>query len=103
MHQPSAKARTTMTAKRKRGRRLGRVQLVLALSIALAQFCGAYSVLTHEEVVDLLWKDDIQPLLVKRFPSATPDDLRKRTRSPTAVRWCRIWATIHSEARISAI
>ncbi|MGC1500906.1 MAG: zinc dependent phospholipase C family protein [Terriglobales bacterium] len=77
MHQPSAKARTTMTAKRKRGRRLGRVQLVLALSIALAQFCGAYSVLTHEEVVDLLWKDDIQPLLVKRFPSATPDDLRK--------------------------
>src|SRR5580704_19783153 len=66
-----------MTAKRKRGWRLGRVPLVLMVSIALAQFCGAYSVLTHEQVVDLLWQDDIQPLLVKRFPSATPDDLRK--------------------------
>ena len=86
MHQPSAKARTTMTAKRKRGRRLGRVQLVLALSIALAQFCGAYSVLTHEEVVDLVWKDDIQPLLVKRFPPRPPTICAKRTPSPMAVR-----------------
>ncbi len=33
--------------------------------------------LTHEEVVDLLWKDDIQPLLLKRFPAATADDLTK--------------------------
>jgi hypothetical protein len=33
--------------------------------------------LTHEEVVDLLWKDNIQPLLLKRFPNATPDDLKK--------------------------
>jgi hypothetical protein len=33
--------------------------------------------LTHEEVVDLLWKDTIQPLLLKRFPDATPDDLKK--------------------------
>lgn len=33
--------------------------------------------LTHEEVVDLLWKDQIQPLLLKRYPSAGPDDLRR--------------------------
>jgi hypothetical protein len=39
--------------------------------------CGAYSVLTHEEVVDLLWKDDIEPRLLKRFPGATPEDLKK--------------------------
>jgi hypothetical protein len=60
-------------------RRVGRwrFQIVLALLIALAPFCGAYSVLTHEQVVDLLWKDDIHPLLLKRFPTATPDDLRK--------------------------
>lgn len=45
--------------------------------IALPQICGAYSVLTHEEVVDLLWKDDIQPLLIHRFPAATADDLKK--------------------------
>ena len=47
------------------------------LLLVLTQICGAYSVLTHEEVVDLLWKDDIQPLLSKRFPGATPDDLKK--------------------------
>jgi hypothetical protein len=28
----------------------------------------AYSVLTHEEIVDLLWTDEIQPLLLKRYP-----------------------------------
>jgi Zinc dependent phospholipase C len=50
---------------------------VLGLAIAFAQFCAAYSVLTHEEVVDLLWKDDIQPLLLKRFPASTPDELTK--------------------------
>jgi hypothetical protein len=55
--------------------------LALALSFGLifgaTQVCAAYSVLTHEEVVDLLWKDDIQPLLVKRFPDATAEDLKK--------------------------
>jgi hypothetical protein len=49
----------------------------LGLAVVLAQVCGAYSVLTHEQVVDFLWKDDIQPLLKKRFPSATEDDLKK--------------------------
>ena len=38
---------------------------------------SGYSVLTHEEIVDLQWKDQIQPLLLKRFPSATDDDLRQ--------------------------
>lgn len=37
----------------------------------------AYSVLTHEQIVDLLWKDQIQPLLLKRFSGATNEDLRK--------------------------
>ena len=49
----------------------------IGLFLVLTQLCGAYSVLTHEEVVDLLWKDNIQPLLVKRFPKATPEDLQK--------------------------
>jgi Zinc dependent phospholipase C len=48
----------------------------LVLALAGAQGCGAYSVLTHEEVVDLLWNDDIQPLLLERFPNSTPDDLK---------------------------
>ncbi len=45
--------------------------------VGLSAGCRAYSVLTHEQVVDLLWKDDIEPLLTKRFPTATDDDLRK--------------------------
>jgi hypothetical protein len=54
-----------------------RALTVVALFAVFTTFCSAYSVLTHEQVVDLLWKDDIQPLLLKRFPEATPDDLRK--------------------------
>ncbi len=54
-----------------------RAVIGLGLVIVVTQACSAYSVLTHEEVVDLLWKDDIQPLLTKRFPGSSADDLRK--------------------------
>lgn len=40
--------------------------------------CGmlrGYSVLSHEAIIDSAWNDSIQPLLQKRFPQATPDDL----------------------------
>jgi hypothetical protein len=53
----------------------------MAVGLLLAQCavrtCAAYSVLTHEEIVDLAWKDNLQPLLKKRFPAATDDDLKK--------------------------
>jgi len=38
---------------------------------------SGYSVLTHEQVVDLMWNDQIQPLLLKRFPGATAEDVQK--------------------------
>jgi Zinc dependent phospholipase C len=56
---------------------LCRAMMGLGMLLVLTQICGAYSVLTHEEVVDLLWKDDIAPLLSQRFPGATADDLKK--------------------------
>jgi len=34
-----------------------------------------YSVLRHEAIVDSTWDIDITPLLRKRFPAATADDL----------------------------
>lgn len=34
-----------------------------------------YSVLTHEEVIDLAWNDSIRPLLLAKFPSATDHEL----------------------------
>ncbi len=37
----------------------------------------AYSVLTHEEIVDLLWTKEIQPLLLKRFPGLSEDQLKE--------------------------
>ena len=50
---------------------------MLALATLLTPWCAGYSVLTHEQIVDLLWKDQIQPLLLRRFPNATEQDLRK--------------------------
>ncbi len=53
--------------------------VILAIAIVLVgtEVAPAYSVLTHEQVIDLLWKDRIEPMLRKRFPQATDDDLRK--------------------------
>jgi hypothetical protein len=36
---------------------------------------SAYSVLTREEIVDLLWTDEIRPLLLQRFPALTEDQI----------------------------
>jgi hypothetical protein len=51
--------------------------LALFFFLCVAAPCRAYSVLTHEEVVDLLWQDQIQPLLKQRFPAATEENLRE--------------------------
>src|SRR5579872_2170387 len=56
---------------------IARAFIVVALFAASARVCHSYSVLSHEEVVDLAWKDNIRPLLLRRFPNSTPDDLRK--------------------------
>jgi hypothetical protein len=50
---------------------------LLIAPVCAVQTCAAYSVLTHEEIVDLAWKDTLVPLLKKRFPAATDDDLKK--------------------------
>jgi hypothetical protein len=51
-----------------------------ALLLLMMTSCGglfAYSVLTHEEIVDLAWTDKIQPLLLMRFPGLTEDQIRE--------------------------
>ena len=56
-----------------------RLLFVLAMFLLVLAGSGvsfAYSVLTHEEIVDLLWTDEIQPLLLKRFPGLTEDQLK---------------------------
>src|SRR5579883_2693040 len=37
----------------------------------------AYSVLSHEAIIDASWPGSIRPLLLKRFPAATEDELRE--------------------------
>jgi len=51
-----------------------------ALLLAVLMCSGglyAYSVLTHEEIVDLLWTDEIRPLLLKRYPGLSEDQIRE--------------------------
>ena len=54
-------------------RTAGFLLVVLMCSGILA----AYSVLTHEEIVDLLWTDEIRPLLLKRYPGLSEDQLKE--------------------------
>ena len=50
--------------------------ILLALTIVLVPFpAPAYSVLTHQELIDLAWNDSIRPLLVSRFPHITEAQL----------------------------
>lgn len=49
--------------------------LWLCLLVAATQPGWGYSLLTHEEIVDVLWKDQLRPLLVKRYPAATAAQL----------------------------
>jgi hypothetical protein len=50
---------------------------VLLLLLAFPTSGDAYSVLTHEAIVDAVWVTHIRPLLRKRFPNATHDELRQ--------------------------
>ncbi len=45
--------------------------------LAPARPANAYSVLSHEEVVDMLWLPQIVPLLKARFPGLTDEQIRQ--------------------------
>ena len=51
--------------------------MACALSLLSPPPACAYSVLSHEEVVDMAWKTNIVPLLKQRFPGMTEDDIRQ--------------------------
>lgn len=57
-----------------------RVQRLAALACAMvliAHPCSAYSVLAHEAVVDSVWETHLKPLLLQKFPGATPEELKQ--------------------------
>jgi hypothetical protein len=58
--------------------RLGKLRSSTALGLLLlfsVSTASAYSVLTHEAIIDSTWDSAIRPLLLKRFPAATADEL----------------------------
>lgn len=56
-----------------------RTILVLLLLLALPwhRRADAYSLLTHEQLIDLTWQDSIVPLLLSRYPGLTPAQLEE--------------------------
>jgi len=65
-----------MIDKRIASKRRPRLIAVLAVSLLGSAATGnAYSVLTHEAIIDSSWDRTIIPLLLTRFPAATPDEL----------------------------
>lgn len=54
----------------------GALALSVLLVCALSQVCSGYSVLTHEQIVDLLWDEQIKPLLLQKYPGTSAEDLR---------------------------
>ena len=51
--------------------------LALALAALAPRPAAAYSVLTHEAIVDATWEAALQPALLARFPGASAEDLRR--------------------------
>jgi hypothetical protein len=72
-HQPTSPGATA------KGWRMLSVRALAILLVVLMCSGGslAYSVLTHEEIVDLLWADEIRPLLLQRYPGLSEDQLKE--------------------------
>ncbi len=55
-----------------------RVAILVLLAILCAPRDAApYSVLAHEANIDALWNTSLRPLLARRFPRATPDEVTR--------------------------
>ncbi|GAC1702731.1 MAG: hypothetical protein NVS9B4_08760 [Candidatus Acidiferrum sp.] len=59
------------------GWRITRLVTIVLLILLCPGVSPAYSVLTHEQIVDLLWTEELRPLLLKRFPTLTEDQLKE--------------------------
>ncbi len=70
---------STSSGAKPKGWRLFSVRVVASLLVVLMCSGGsaAYSVLTHEEIVDLLWTVEIRPLLLERYPDLSEDQIKE--------------------------
>ena len=51
--------------------------IVLIIAVFCARPAVSYSLLTHEQLIDLTWRDSIVPLLLSRYPNLSPADLNR--------------------------
>ena len=51
--------------------------LVLLAILCAPREAASYSVLAHEANIDALWNTSLRPLLARRFPRATPDEVTR--------------------------
>ncbi len=54
-----------------------RTLALLLVTLICSGGVSAYSVLTHEEIVDLLWADQIRPLILKRYPGLSEEQIKE--------------------------
>jgi hypothetical protein len=51
--------------------------MALVLALGCPTETEAYAVLAHEAIVDSVWDTNMRPLLLKRFPGATPAEIKE--------------------------
>ncbi|MGA2276028.1 MAG: zinc dependent phospholipase C family protein [Terracidiphilus sp.] len=59
--------------------RISRILAAIIVFIALmnSDKSFGYSVLTHEEIIDLMWIQEIRPILLERFPHLSEDQIKE--------------------------
>ncbi len=57
--------------------RICRALLAILIVLNTGQGAFAYSVLTHEEIVDLVWEDQLKPLILHRYPGLSEDQIKE--------------------------
>lgn len=65
----------TITKRVRSFRRSLRFLILSAVVWASSSASSAYSVVTHQAIIDLAWNDSIRPLLLSRFPRTTEEEL----------------------------
>lgn len=53
-----------------------KIAVVFMLLILSGAACHGYSVLSHQALIDSAWDVALKPLILKRFPDATPEQLK---------------------------
>ncbi len=66
----------SLRASARGGRRFFITALVIVFAVLIcSNASSAYSVLTHEQIIDLLWAAEIRPLLLERYPGLSEEQI----------------------------